>query len=56
LKTKLEYVVPSPGDHQLTLYLISDSYFGVDQAPTFDVTAAEGMEEDEDEDEDEGEE
>ncbi|OCL01817.1 Sec63-domain-containing protein [Glonium stellatum] len=53
LKTKLEYVVPSPGHHQLTLYLMSDSYFGVDQAPTFDVTAAEGMDEDEDEDESE---
>ncbi|KAJ9648356.1 Pre-mRNA-splicing helicase BRR2 [Coniosporium tulheliwenetii] len=47
LKTRLEYVVPTPGKHSLTLYLMSDSYIGVDQAPTFEVTAAEGMDEDE---------
>lgn len=51
LELRLEYVVPSPGEHELTLYLMSDSYVGVDQAPTFTVTAAEGMEEDESEDE-----
>ncbi|KAK7545695.1 RNA helicase BRR2, DEAD-box superfamily [Phyllosticta paracitricarpa] len=56
LKTRLEYVVPKEGEHELTLYLMSDSYMGVDQAPTFKVTAAEGMDEDEDEDEDEEEE
>ena len=49
LELRLEYVVPSPGEHELTLYLMSDSYVGVDQAPTFTVTAAEGMEEDESE-------
>ncbi|RMY74401.1 hypothetical protein D0863_03266 [Hortaea werneckii] len=51
LKTKLEMVVPTPGKHKLTLFLMSDSYVGVDQAPEFEVDAAEGMEEDEEEDE-----
>ncbi|KAJ5626095.1 hypothetical protein N7510_002404 [Penicillium lagena] len=53
LELRLEYVVPTPGEHELTLYLMSDSYVGVDQAPTFTVTAAEGMEEDESEEEEE---
>lgn len=53
LELRLEYVVPSPGEHELTLYLMSDSYVGVDQAPTFRITAAEGMEEDESEEEEE---
>lgn len=53
LEQRLEYVVPTPGEHELTLYLMSDSYVGVDQAPTFNVTAAEGMEEDESEEEEE---
>jgi pre-mRNA-splicing helicase BRR2 len=52
LKTKLELVVPTPGKHSLTLFLMSADYVGVDQAPTFEVDAAEGMDEDEDEDED----
>jgi pre-mRNA-splicing helicase BRR2 len=51
LKTKLEMVVPTPGKHQLTLFLMSDSYVGVDQAPTFEVDAAEGMEEDSEDEE-----
>ncbi|KAL1967159.1 hypothetical protein VTN77DRAFT_3450 [Rasamsonia byssochlamydoides] len=51
LEMRLEYVVPTPGEHELTLYLMSDSYVGVDQAPTFTVTAAEGMEESEEEEE-----
>lgn len=53
LKTKLEYTVPEPGKHELTLYLVSDSYLGIDQAPTFEVEAAEGMDEDESEEEEE---
>ncbi|KAI7302795.1 Sec63-domain-containing protein [Hortaea werneckii] len=53
LKTKLEMVVPTPGKHKLTLFLMSDSYVGVDQAPEFEVDAAEGMEEDEEEDDEE---
>lgn len=53
LELRLEYVIPSPGEHELTLYLMSDSYVGVDQAPTFTVNAAEGMEEDEIEEEEE---
>ena len=51
LETKLEYVVPTPGKHDLTLYLMSDSYFGVDQDPTFSVEAAEGMDEDDEDEE-----
>jgi len=47
LELRLEYVVPSPGKHELTLYLMSDSYVGVDQDPTFSVEAAEGMDEEE---------
>lgn len=54
LDVKLEYVVPTAGEHALTLYLMCDSYHGVDQDPKFTVMAAEGEdEEDEDEDEDE---
>ncbi|KAJ5899862.1 hypothetical protein N7495_004606 [Penicillium taxi] len=48
LELRLEYIVPSSGEHQLTLFLMSDSYAGVDQAPTFTVNAAEGMDESED--------
>ena len=49
LELKLEFVVPTPGHHQLKCYLMCDSYVGVDQDPSFHVTAAEGMDEDEDE-------
>lgn len=56
LKTKLEYVVPTQGEHVLTLYLMSDSYMGVDQAPTFKVDVAESMEESDEEEEEEEEE
>ena len=56
LSLRLEYIVPSPGEHELTLYLMSDAYVGVDQAPTFTVKAAEGMEEEESEEEEEDEE
>jgi pre-mRNA-splicing helicase BRR2 len=53
---KLDFIVQTPGRQELTLSLMSDSYFGVDQAPTFTVDAAEGMDEDdEDEDEEEAE-
>ena len=51
LKTRMDFTVPSAGKHDLTLFLMSDSYVGVDQAPTFSVDAVEGMEEDEEEDE-----
>ena len=53
LEIKLEYVVPTPGKQQLSLFLMSDSYVGVDQVQEFTVKAAEGMDEDEDEEEDE---
>lgn len=55
LETRLEFVPTRVGEQELTLYLMCDSYVGVDQDPTFRITAAEGMEEDEDEDEEEGE-
>ncbi|KAK3066782.1 Pre-mRNA-splicing helicase BRR2, partial [Teratosphaeriaceae sp. CCFEE 6253] len=49
LKTKLEVVIPTAGKHELTLFLMSDSYVGVDQAPTFEVEVGEGEEESEEE-------
>ncbi|KAK5654988.1 hypothetical protein OQA88_6747 [Cercophora sp. LCS_1] len=55
LGVKLEFTVPTPGKHNLKLFLMSDSYVGVDQDPDFSVTVAEGMEVDEDEDSDESE-
>jgi len=52
LETRLEFAAPStPGEKDLTLYLMSDSYVGVDQDPSFKITVAEGMDEDEDEEE-----
>jgi pre-mRNA-splicing helicase BRR2 len=56
LTVRLEYTVPTPGKHELKLFLMSDSYVGVDQDPSFEITVAEGMDEDEDEEEEEGEE
>jgi pre-mRNA-splicing helicase BRR2 len=55
LKVKLEFTVPTAGDHELKLFLMSDSYVGVDQEPSFSVTVAEGMDVDEDEDEEDDE-
>lgn len=52
LNLRLEYTVPTPGEHQLKLFLMCDSYVGVDQDPAFTVKVAEGAEDD-DEDEDE---
>lgn len=51
LSTKIEYTVPTAGEHKLKLFLMSDSYVGVDQEREFTVNAAEGMEMDSDEDE-----
>lgn len=53
LETKLEFVPTRIGEQELTLYLMCDSYVGVDQDPTFKITAAEGMEEDEEDEEEE---
>ncbi|KAK5987308.1 Activating signal cointegrator 1 complex subunit 3-like 1 [Cladobotryum mycophilum] len=54
LSVRLEYTIPTPGEHNLKLFLMSDSYVGVDQEREFSVTAAESMDVDEDdEDEDE---
>ncbi|PKS06631.1 hypothetical protein jhhlp_007381 [Lomentospora prolificans] len=53
LDVKLEFTVPTAGKHDLKLYLMSDSYMGVDQEREFTVTAAEGMDVDDEDDEDE---
>jgi len=53
LSTRLEYTVPEMGKRKLTLYLMSDSYVGVDQAPTFEVDVKEGQEEEDEDDEEE---
>ncbi|KAF2835475.1 pre-mRNA-splicing factor brr2 [Patellaria atrata CBS 101060] len=53
LKTKLEFVVPNAGKHNLKLMLMSDSYVGVDQDPEFEVEVKEGEEESGEDDEDE---
>ncbi|OBT71654.1 hypothetical protein VF21_10590 [Pseudogymnoascus sp. 05NY08] len=53
LNLRLEYTVPTAGKHDLKLFLMSDSYVGVDQDPSFTVNVAEGEDDDEgDEDED----
>ncbi|PSN63487.1 Sec63-domain-containing protein [Corynespora cassiicola Philippines] len=52
VQTALDFTVEQPGEHDLTLYLVSDSYLGADQGEDFKIVAAEGMDED-DEDEDE---
>ncbi|KIW33062.1 uncharacterized protein PV07_04561 [Cladophialophora immunda] len=54
--TKLEYVVPTAGKKDLTLFLMCDSYVGVDQSMAFSVDVQEGEDEDEEEEGDEDEE
>ncbi|TWU78025.1 DEIH-box ATPase [Metarhizium rileyi] len=49
LNVKLEYTVPEAGEYNLKLFLMSDSYVGVDQERDFTVTATEGMDVDDDE-------
>ncbi|KAL9072568.1 MAG: hypothetical protein Q9157_005042 [Trypethelium eluteriae] len=56
LETKLQFTPPEMGKREFTLYLMSDSYVGVDQAPTFELDVQEGEEEEDDDDDDEGEE
>ncbi|CAZ85685.1 unnamed protein product [Tuber melanosporum] len=52
LDVRLDYTVPNPGRHELKLFLMSDSYVGVDLEEDFEVEAAEGMDEDGDEEDD----
>ena len=52
LDVRLEFVPVRVGEQRLKLFLMSDSYVGVDQDPDFTITAAEGMDEDESEEED----
>jgi pre-mRNA-splicing helicase BRR2 len=56
LSLRLEFTVPTPGRHDLKLFLMSDSYVGVDQEPTFSVMVEEAMDVDESEEEEEEEE
>lgn len=55
LNVKLEFTVPEPGKHDLKLFLMSDSYVGVDQEPGFSVTVGEAMEVDDDEEDEDDE-
>jgi pre-mRNA-splicing helicase BRR2 len=56
LKVRLEFTVPTPGEHNLKLFLMSDSYIGVDQEREFSVTAGEAMEVDDDDEEEDSDE
>ena len=56
LDLKLEFIPQKAGEQELKLYLMCDSYVGVDQDPKFKINAVEGMEEDEEGEEDEGDE
>jgi len=49
LNVRLELTVPTAGKHDLKLFLMSDSYVGVDQDPEFSVRVAENMDVDESE-------
>ncbi|KAI9893658.1 MAG: DEIH-box ATPase [Vezdaea aestivalis] len=53
LKTKLEFTVPTAGKKELKLFLMCDSYMGVDQDPGFVVEVEEGEESSEDEEDEE---
>ncbi|KAF4587861.1 activating signal cointegrator 1 complex subunit 3 [Ophiocordyceps camponoti-floridani] len=58
LKVRLEYTVPTAGEHQLKLFVVSDSYMRADLDWEFGVRVAEGMEVDDEEEaqgEDDGE-
>ncbi|KAK9476419.1 Sec63 Brl domain-containing protein [Lipomyces japonicus] len=50
-KTRLEFVVPVPGKHKLSVWCMSDSYVDVDKEIEFEVEVAEGEEEEEEEEE-----
>ena len=53
LDLRLEFTPQKVGEQELKLALMCDSYVGVDQDPSFKITAAEGMEEDDEEEEEE---
>ena len=53
LDLRLEFTPQRPGKQDLKLFLMCDSYVGVDQDPGFAVEVAEGMDEDEEEEGDE---
>jgi pre-mRNA-splicing helicase BRR2 len=47
VKVKLDFVAPSPGTYEYTLYLMSDCFMGCDQEYKFKVTVGDCMSEDE---------
>ncbi|OAA63683.1 pre-mRNA splicing factor [Niveomyces insectorum RCEF 264] len=53
-QVRMPVELPEAGEHTFKLYLMSDSYVGVDQDPSFTVTVAEGMDEDSSEEEESG--
>lgn len=55
LKVRLEFTPNLAGEREYTLFLMSDSYLGIDQAPNFTVKVAQGEVEDEEMDDDQGE-
>ncbi|XP_053694664.1 U5 small nuclear ribonucleoprotein 200 kDa helicase [Sabethes cyaneus] len=48
-KVKLDFVAPSPGHHEYTLYYMSDSYLGCDQEYTFSINVGDFQSESESE-------
>ena len=52
LDVRFDYTVLKPAKDELDLFLLSDSYVGVDPEEDLEVEAAEGMHENEDEDHD----
>ena len=52
LGVRFDYTVLKPGRYELELFLLSDSYVGVDPEEDLEVDSAEGMHENEDENHD----
>lgn len=48
-KVKLDFVAPSPGTHEYTLYYMSDAYLGCDQEYTFKINVGDFQSESESE-------
>lgn len=50
-RVKLDFVAPSPGNHEYTLYFMSDSYLGCDQEYKFSIDVGDFQSESESESE-----
>lgn len=48
-KVKLNFVAPNPGEHEYTLYYMSDSYLGCDQEYKFSINVGDFQSESESE-------